>query len=1403
MLSKRQSIFPLLLVLSLLLQLPTAGLYAAPTAPSQPDNVACRPNEGKVDQVRVEWKDTNDGTVDYKVYRKNVNDNSWGSALATVTDGSKNGTWKYVDSKADGDPDQNIVYQYRVTAVDGDTETAPGADQTCREPIYLDADPDGNPNTDDGTYRMFYRLQECPEYDGKAACTENIQVNGQNKHVAQMLQTSEAYRAKLMAMGFNDPGNFTDVDKFPLDFFPCNNGCANGDGIQYPPGNFVGTDYDPNTGGGEDYEVFVGGHEIFHKAQGALGGGKGDPFYKWLIEGQARMSEDKVCIFNPSQCITWDNVPEKYYLGQIESYLGKPEYGLQKQSYNAALFWLYVAEQFAGVTSEPEYGMDVLLKFWQKNLENKNGGGLKDGIQTLNDALSDPALFTTDRRFKDIFEDFAVANYAKDYLANPVAADMKKYNYIDDEQGLDFGKVKLSAQTTITTGTSLLSTSSVNAWGARYFEFDVDPSVSVVNFQVNPLPGTPHSLYYHLLGIDNNQIVDQWSSEGSSLDLSIPNLTPVYDRLVLIVAGLEKHVLFDYSVNLSDGVFILSPNAQFPDAVGDANSPGKFITWLRVMDVNNQPVAGIDPNDFTISVGNTVIHPVGNGGEDALISSFYSADRYMLALRAPANPGCTACPLTVSYGGNSDSEPNAILYGPPVSVDNMIVIDRSGSMEGAKIEAAKGAAKVYVDSYETGDRIGVISYNSTPTSEYTLHGWSNTTRQQAQNEIETLAAPAGDTATGAALREGMKQLIDQASPNPAWAMVLLSDGKDTVEDTDQHIPKFIGEYDKRVDNGLDVPTIHVVAVGDDADGPALQQVSDISGGEFQYLPESGGVMAADTVATGDIALQLDLAEIYRVFAEEVVDEQQIYAQQNAITNATSKTHNILVEGSAGQLVVVVKYVYTDFGIPISPKLTRPDNTVVGAPTLTGGSGKSFHWIWRIPAPAAGTWKLQISPVIPGLAAAEVTSPSDPNDTVDPNAPGASRTDYLVEAALVSNLTLDAFLGLSPAERLLGKAMPIRALLADNVPVPGATVTATVKRTGEVVKLFDDGKHDDGVAKDGVYAGLIKNTFSAGGYQVLVEASGTAPLAGAFQRRARLSFFLSAAPSRDQDLLPDWWEDGWACMNSSVYDHDKDYDLDGLNNLQEFQNHTNPCDPDTDDGGEQDGSEVTRAVNPLNPEDDFSRPPVGQSWPGVGKVTLKLATSPLAPKMDIYRAATASGPFQLIASDVQGDQYEDNGLPNGREVCYQVVAKGRGSTAPSDITCATPQADPYPPHGEVFLPVGVLEPVLSKTKLLLQGFDNPYTDEHPAFDGELVTQNAEESGVVEMQLSSRADFEGAQWVPYSLFYDYDFQATASGLYTVFVRYKDAAGNISDTAARTVQVDATASQSQKVYLPLVTR
>jgi hypothetical protein len=53
----------------------------------------------------------------------------------------------------------------------------------------------------------------------------------------------------------------------------------------------------------------------------------------------------------------------------------------------------------------------------------------------------------------------------------------------------------------------------------------------------------------------------------------------------------------------------------------------------------------------------------------------------------------------------------------------------------------------------------------------------------------------------------------------------------------------------------------------------------------------------------------------------------------------------------------------------------------------------------------------------------------------------------------------------------------------------------------------------------------------------------------------------------------------------ISDPSDDPDKDGLTNLQEYQNRTNPKNPDTDGGGLSDGEEIAKGLNPLSANDD--------------------------------------------------------------------------------------------------------------------------------------------------------------------------------------------------------------------------
>ncbi len=83
-------------------------------------------------------------------------------------------------------------------------------------------------------------------------------------------------------------------------------------------------------------------------------------------------------------------------------------------------------------------------------------------------------------------------------------------------------------------------------------------------------------------------------------------------------------------------------------------------------------------------------------------------------------------------------------------------------------------------------------------------------------------------------------------------------------------------------------------------------------------------------------------------------------------------------------------------------------------------------------------------------------------------------------------------------------------------------------------------------------------------------------------------FISIVPVIDEDAdgMPRWWERRYAFSDTDAMDAVEDLDSDGLNNLSEFLNDTNPTQADTDNDGINDFDEVsTYQTNPKNIDTD--------------------------------------------------------------------------------------------------------------------------------------------------------------------------------------------------------------------------
>ncbi len=148
-----------------------------------------------------------------------------------------------------------------------------------------------------------------------------------------------------------------------------------------------------------------------------------------------------------------------------------------------------------------------------------------------------------------------------------------------------------------------------------------------------------------------------------------------------------------------------------------------------------------------------------------------------------------------------------------------LLVDKSGSMTGDKIELAKDAAAATVELLSKDDQIAILAFDSTMQPLVRLQ--SARSRGRILSQLQRLA-PGGGTNIHPALDEAYRQL------RPAEArlkhVIVLSDGQSPPT----------GLMELAADMAADHITISTVAVGGEADRSLLNTLADLGGGRAYY-----------------------------------------------------------------------------------------------------------------------------------------------------------------------------------------------------------------------------------------------------------------------------------------------------------------------------------------------------------------------------------------------------------------------------------------------------------------------------------------------------------------------------------------------------------------------------------------
>lgn len=173
-----------------------------------------------------------------------------------------------------------------------------------------------------------------------------------------------------------------------------------------------------------------------------------------------------------------------------------------------------------------------------------------------------------------------------------------------------------------------------------------------------------------------------------------------------------------------------------------------------------------------------------------------------------------------------EAMPTAVLANVQMPINFSLVLDRSGSMSGQKLNDMKAAAKLAVDQMTPQDVLSIVIFDDKV--ETRVQAQPVNDRQHFKQQIDGIKDQGG-TAISLGLREGLNELRKSLAPNRVSRMLLLTDGE-TFGDEDKcrTLATEAGQ------NGVPVTAL---GLGTDWNEKLLEMIAQASGGNVDYIPE--------------------------------------------------------------------------------------------------------------------------------------------------------------------------------------------------------------------------------------------------------------------------------------------------------------------------------------------------------------------------------------------------------------------------------------------------------------------------------------------------------------------------------------------------------------------------------------
>jgi Ca-activated chloride channel family protein len=225
------------------------------------------------------------------------------------------------------------------------------------------------------------------------------------------------------------------------------------------------------------------------------------------------------------------------------------------------------------------------------------------------------------------------------------------------------------------------------------------------------------------------------------------------------------------------------------------------------------------------------------------------------------SPGTVSLELTLSAGPGGEA--------PAVGdrgIDFVVVLDRSGSMQGPKLEYARQSLLSLVDGLTERDRFALFSYSDSVQKQCDLLAVTDLNRRLMQSAVNGIYS-SGATNLGEGLRAGINMIAAAGRPGHPGRVILISDGLANRGVTD---PAALGRM-AAVAAGKEF-AVSTVGVGADFNEFLMTRIADQGAGAYYYLDNPAAFakmfqkefLAVKSAAATGIAVSLVLPPGVRV-----------------------------------------------------------------------------------------------------------------------------------------------------------------------------------------------------------------------------------------------------------------------------------------------------------------------------------------------------------------------------------------------------------------------------------------------------------------------------------------------------------------------------------------------------------